>query len=277
MKIKTLIFLGVVFVSNISLAQSTFVNYNYNFTEGKGTFDINLNKTKGSDSMEDYIYFYNKAGSNFYIKPNFEAHFGSGTESSENNIKFEAESFIKMKLNFKPLQIKGFQQNIQFNIISPEFSSDKDFNISQITGKLGFTYNQWKLEKEEIGRVNFIFNLNYNHGFNIIEAKEEGISRIEISPSLNWDFGWKSSVDVGNPKYLEKGFFRYSFSSNYINYKFLKQDNRVTSDKSINYFKVNFKVFLLKNLGLNFEYKNGSMAPNFENVDVTSLGLALKL
>ncbi|WP_068472064.1 hypothetical protein [Saccharicrinis aurantiacus] len=279
MKQKRFIFLWLVALSNIAIySQSTFVNYNYNFTEGKGTLDINLNKTKGSDPKEEYKYFYNKENSPFYIKPSFESHFGSGTKTSENNIQFEAESFIKKKLSFKATEIKGFQQTIQYNIVSPEFSSDKDFVMSQILGKIGFTYYQWMLEKGSIGNVNFILSLNYNYGVNIIENKNEEISRIVISPSLNWDFGWTSPIkNKTNPVFLNKGFYRFSFGANYIHYNFLEQDERVTSNESINYIKINFKFFLIEHLGLNFEYKNGSMSPNFEDIDVTSIGLALKL
>lgn len=101
-------------------------------------------------------------------------------------------------------EIKIWASLYKINILSPQFSTDKGFDILQVFVTVGGDYISYYSRRDKIGNIEYSLGADFDYGI--------------------------SGVD-------STGTF-VNISLSFIYYNFFQQDERIIADKSIGYFSI---------------------------------------
>lgn len=255
----------------LSAQETTAFGFGYNFLKNKPAFDFQFNRKSVSDAEDSYdLKFIN---GHFTLNPAIEAHIGPGTETSENNLLVNLNTYVKRDIG----KVKNYVNFLKLNLLSPHASADKNFEVYQVFGTLGFDLASFNINRQKGKNIEFGIGVDYDFGLSSVDSTKmtENVSRLKVRPSLEWRFGAKRA-DPNLPPELEKDYFyRFKLSVSYIYYNFFEQDERVVQDKQFGFIKAAFDWRTSKTVKLIVAYKQGMTEPLYKQVDVLSFGIAL--
>jgi hypothetical protein len=271
---KILIFIVLnTIVLTVNGQETSSFNFGYNFIKDKPTFDLMFNRqspTKASDDIE--IKLIKDA---FVLNPAAEAHWGAGTDNSSNNLIFHLNSYYKNQIEKKK---KSFWVSLyKINLISPQFTCDKDFKVYQGFSTIGVNYISYYSKRDEWGYVEYNLGVNFDSGFSKIDSisKAVGVFRTKIYPSFQWQFWGKKSNENIPPEIDPKFYYKGEFMISYDHFYFFKQDKRIIDDSMFGYLTLKISYRLIKSLKVSFIYVNGKSEPLYKDINSLSVGFAL--
>jgi hypothetical protein len=272
---KSGLLLYFLFTLNFVLAQeeTSSLKFGYNVIENKPTIDFQFNRTSSSKAKDKYeITLVRDA---FVLNPASEINIGAGTKTSENNIILNLNTYFKNTLDFWN---NGEWTNLyKLNIFSPQFASDKNFNIFQAYANFGVEYISYYSKRDEAGFIEINAGILYSSGLSRIDSTgiTEYVSRMNLNPTLQWNFLGKSANDKIPDVFDEDFYYKCSFRMAYNHYYFFNQDERIINKRSFGNFSIQAGYRFIKSMKLVVEYKVGRMEPKYERINSFSIGIAL--
>jgi len=275
MKTRVKLYLSLVFLMvsiKLSAQSSSSIGFGYDFINKKPTVDIQFNRESAQDADNKYDIFL--SSKHYHLNPAAEAHFGSGAKTAADNIIVGLNSYLKynggkMGQNWTILN--------QFNILSPQFSSDKNFSVYQGFTSLGYKFITYYSKRDELGYIEFSLGADVETGLSKIDMIDgtKNISRFKATPAFIWNFYGKTSKPELSPLLDPDFYYRLQFSAGYTPVHFFKQDIRVIDKKDMGYFSTKLSYRFHKALQASISYKRGRVEPLYKDVDNVSLGLAI--
>ncbi len=271
---KSLLFLiGVLFSLPSGAQETTSFGFGYNFVKKQPVIDFLFNRTSATDAEDQYDIKLIKKG--FVLNPAAEVHLGEGTETSEDNIILNLNTYFKHMI-YQANGNRLWKSLYKLYLLSPQFNADKDFGVYQALAMVGTDFTRYYSRRDRMGYLEYTLGADFDYGLSHLGSHESaGISRIRFRPSFKWQF-WGRKSDPKIPSELDPDFYyRVDLRLAYMHYLFFQQDEHITSNKSCGYFKAVAGYKINKSVKITIAYKTGMVEPNFTNLNSFSIGFAL--
>lgn len=273
-----LLLLSGAFTTSRAQDATSSIGLGYNFIESKPAIDIQFNRTSAAEADDKFdIYLVKRS---FVLHPSTEMHFGSGTETSEDNMIMHVNTFFKDVIpNSNPG--KQWTHLYKINVLSPQISSDKNFQIYQVMGTLGADIIGYYSKRDEHGYMEFGLGADLDYGWSNIDSAAnpiENVGRFKLRPHGQYQFwGKPSSKTLPRAQWPndEDFYYKMDVSVNIVQYSYFQQDTRITTEKTPAHIKASIGYRFVKKLRVSFDYKSGMMEPNFKKVNSFSMSLSL--
>ena len=259
-------------MSATASAQTSSFGLGYDFVNSKPNIDVQFNRESAAEA--DNKYDFKIASRHYHLNPAAEAHFGSGTATSTDNILVGLNSYLKFggrNANDKYTILH------QVNLISPQLSSDKNFKVYQGFASIGYKFISYYMRRDKGGYFEFNIGVDLDAGLSKVDSlgSTKGITRIKGSPTVIWQFAGKTSSEDLNPALDPDFYYRLQFFASYLPMHFFSQDTRVIDKRNVGYLSAKLAYQVNPRLQITLGYKHGRFEPLYKKVDNVSLGFAL--